>query len=118
MYTYATTSANRASGHGHAAIRPNNFCERNLTTPVSVSASDIINSGANQTSASQAFFSESRSSQVSTLAMRIAERPARATNVLDRPYHGLGICNERIWNTCTLLVIQPAMTLNMMAISH
>src|SRR6266478_5825060 len=118
MYTYATTSASRASGHGHAAMRPNNFCERNLITPVSLSASDIINSGANQTSASQAFFSESRSSQVSTFAISIAERPASATNVFERLYQGFGIRSEKIWNASRLFVTQPAMTPSMMAMSH
>src|SRR5207249_2334353 len=91
-------------------MRPNNFCERNLITPVSLSASDIINSGANQTSASQAFFSESRSSQVSTLAISIAERPASATNVFERLYQGFGIRSEKIWNASRLFVTQPAMS--------
>ena len=49
--------------------------------PPRESSSDIMISGANQMSASQAFFSSSRSSQVSTRASRIAQSPASATNV-------------------------------------
>src|ERR1017187_9395951 len=85
---YATDSASQASTHGQPVIRPNNLAERILTTPAWLRASDIMTSGANQMSASQACFSESRSSQVMTRASKSAERPAIATKVLEMPCQG------------------------------
>src|SRR5450432_3277557 len=109
MYRYATTSAMSTAGHGHPPMRLNSFAEKYFTTPNSFSASDIMMSGANQISASQAFRSASSSSQVKTRNTRSAERPASATNVLGNPYHG---------KPCSDEVTQPAITPSITTISH
>ena len=57
-------------------------------TPEFCSSSAIISSGANQTSASHALCSESRSCHVCTRQIRIADTPASATNAFGIPCHG------------------------------
>ena len=57
-------------------------------TPPLTSASDIITSPANHTSASQARCSASRSSHSNTRASSSEETPASATNVFETPCHG------------------------------
>ena len=57
-------------------------------TPCSFSCSAIISSGANQMRASQAILSPSNSSHVTTPHSKMAQTPASATAVLDRPCQG------------------------------
>ena len=70
------------------ALPANSPALSTLMAPFSFSTSDIMTSGANQISASQARRSSNRSSHEITCVSSSAQSPLSATNVFDTPCQG------------------------------